>query len=256
MIANYHTHTPRCHHAIGEEEAYVLRAIEQGLQILGFSDHVPMPFPDGHQQGYRVRIEELGDYVRTVEALREKYRDQITIRLGFEAEYYPSRFEDMLRLLGQYDYDYLILGQHFIDNEQSAYMGVPTDSEAVLCRYVDQVIEGLETGKFTYLAHPDLVHFTGEDVIYEQHMRRLCRACLDMNIPLEVNLLGLEDGRQYPCDKFFRIAALTGNRVILGCDAHRPEAVADPQILARGQAFCQRHGLHLLETVALRDPRA
>ena len=51
MIANYHTHTPRCHHATGNEEDYVLRAIENGLQIFGFSDHVPMPFPDGHQSG-------------------------------------------------------------------------------------------------------------------------------------------------------------------------------------------------------------
>ena len=59
MIANYHTHTTRCHHASGNEEDFVLRAIENGLKIFGFSDHVPMPFPDGHQSGFRVRIEEL-----------------------------------------------------------------------------------------------------------------------------------------------------------------------------------------------------
>ena len=28
MIANYHTHTTRCHHASGKEEDFVLRAIE------------------------------------------------------------------------------------------------------------------------------------------------------------------------------------------------------------------------------------
>lgn len=43
MIANYHTHTWRCNHAVGTEREYVERAIEGGLKILGFSDHTPMP---------------------------------------------------------------------------------------------------------------------------------------------------------------------------------------------------------------------
>jgi histidinol-phosphatase (PHP family) len=256
MIANYHTHTTRCHHATGNEEDYVLRAIENGLEIFGFSDHVPMPFPDGHQSGFRVRLEALEDYVRTVEALRDQYADRIRILLGFEAEYYPDLFDDMLAMLAPYDYDYLIMGQHFTGNEDGYYSGTPDDSHRRLTRYVDQVITGLQTGKFTYLAHPDLLHFTGDDAIYEQEMTRLCRACLDMDIPLEVNLLGVEDGRHYPCDKFFRIAAKVGNPVILGCDAHHLHAVANPQILARGEEFCRRLGLRILDTVPLRNPKA
>ena len=39
LIANYHTHTKRCHHACGEDREYVEAAIESGLKILGFSDH-------------------------------------------------------------------------------------------------------------------------------------------------------------------------------------------------------------------------
>ena len=41
MRANYHTHTSRCNHAVGSEEDYVIHAIEQGFDILGFSDHTP-----------------------------------------------------------------------------------------------------------------------------------------------------------------------------------------------------------------------
>ena len=256
MIANYHTHTTRCHHASGKEEDFVLRAIENGLEIFGFSDHVPMPFPDGHQSGYRVFIEELEDYVRTIEGLREKYADRIRILLGFEAEYYPALFEDMLNMLAPYDYDYLLLGQHFIGNEDGGYSGAPTDNPAVLKQYVDQVIEGLSTGKFTYLTHPDLLNFTGSDDVYEEHMERLCRACLAMDIPLEVNLLGVEDHRHYPCDRFFRIAGRVGNPVVIGCDAHHLHAVATPDILAQGEEFCARHGLRILETVPLRNPKA
>ena len=146
MIANYHTHTYRCHHASGTEREYIEKAIAEGLTVMGFSDHVPMPFPDGHESSFRIRIEELEDYIRTLEALREEYRDRIQILIGFEAEYYPAYFEDMLRLLEPYDYDYMILGQHFIDNETAPYNATPMTDEEALCRYVDQVLEGLSTG--------------------------------------------------------------------------------------------------------------
>ena len=35
---NYHTHTKRCNHAVGEDEEYVLSAIENGYKVLGFAD--------------------------------------------------------------------------------------------------------------------------------------------------------------------------------------------------------------------------
>lgn len=38
---NYHTHTSRCGHAVGEDEEYVINAIKSGIKVLGFSDHVP-----------------------------------------------------------------------------------------------------------------------------------------------------------------------------------------------------------------------
>ena len=41
MYANYHTHTVRCNHARGSEREYIETAIARGMQVLGFSDHVP-----------------------------------------------------------------------------------------------------------------------------------------------------------------------------------------------------------------------
>ena len=90
MICNYHTHTFRCGHARGTEREYIEKAIAEGLTTIGFSDHVPMPFPDGFQSHFRCPIEKLDDYVGTLLALREEYKDRINILIGFEAEYYPS----------------------------------------------------------------------------------------------------------------------------------------------------------------------
>ncbi len=38
---NLHTHTARCRHAVGTDEAYVQAAIKAGFKVLGFSDHCP-----------------------------------------------------------------------------------------------------------------------------------------------------------------------------------------------------------------------
>ena len=49
MDYNYHAHTTRCSHATGTEESYIEKAIEGGIRYMGFSDHMPMRFPDGHE---------------------------------------------------------------------------------------------------------------------------------------------------------------------------------------------------------------
>ena len=41
MIANYHTHTPRCNHAWGTEAEYVEKALEAGLKLLGIDPDAP-----------------------------------------------------------------------------------------------------------------------------------------------------------------------------------------------------------------------
>ena len=81
MIANYHTHTARCGHANGKDRDYVETAIARGVKVLGFSDHVPMPFPDGHESRFRVPMRLLDDYVQSVLSLREEYKDKIDIKL-------------------------------------------------------------------------------------------------------------------------------------------------------------------------------
>ena len=43
IIANYHTHTKLCGHAIGMSEDYVKQALERGFLEIGISDHGPIP---------------------------------------------------------------------------------------------------------------------------------------------------------------------------------------------------------------------
>ena len=102
MIANYHTHTWRCLRASGTEREYVENAIRGGLRILGFSDHTPMPYPDGYVSNVKMLPDQLEDYVDTVLKLKQEYRNDIEIRLGLEVEYYPALFEALLELVRPY----------------------------------------------------------------------------------------------------------------------------------------------------------
>ena len=159
MIANYHTHTPRCGHASGEEKEYVEEAIRGGLKILGFSDHAPVPYKGGYSSpGVRMDVSEIEDYVDAVMRVKDEYRRDIEIHLGFEMEYYPGYIDAQLDLYRQYPIDFFLLGQHYLGDEIGCpYCGRHTEDRSVLTGYCSQTAEALKTGLFTYFAHPDLV---------------------------------------------------------------------------------------------------
>lgn len=252
MQRNYHTHTPRCHHADGTEREYIEAAIEAGFTELGFSDHAPYLFDGGYVSRIRMLPEELRGYCDTVLTLREVYRGRITIRLGLEMEYYPAYFSAQAEFLRDYPLDYLILGQHAIYNEvEGFYSGRPTAEEKLLDQYVGQCIDGLQSGMFSYLAHPDLICFTGDPAVYDRQMRRLCRAANAMGLPLEINLLGMSEGKFYPNPAFWRIAGEEGVTAILGVDAHEPADMKNAPV-AEGLRLAAACGVQLTERLTLR----
>ena len=116
------------------------------------------------------------------------------------------------------------------------------------------MLAGLHTGCFTYLAHPDLVNFTGDDEIYRKHMLPFCREIKEMDIPLEVNFLGLPAKRNYPSERFYPLAPEVGNRFVLGVDAHTAGALSDPTGEAMAREFCRKIGISPEEDVKLIPP--
>ena len=90
MYANYHTHTKRCQHAVGEDREYVEAAIAAGIQVLGFSDHCPWVYKDDFVSGIRMRADQVEEYVDSMQRLRTEYRNDIRILIGFETEHMPD----------------------------------------------------------------------------------------------------------------------------------------------------------------------
>ncbi len=256
MTYNLHTHTVRCRHASGTDREYVENAIKGGLKTLGFSDHSPYVFKDGYYSGYRMFPTELDEYVKSIQNLKEEYKKDIDIYIGFEAEYYPEFFEAFMNLIRPYPIDYMILGQHFRKNEMDCPMSSArrTQDESVLTEYVFQVIEAMKTGAFTYLAHPDMIHYRENRETEEKAWRLICENAIRYKVPLEINLLGIRDHRHYPYGDFWKIAGETKAPVVIGADAHEPEVVCDKVSFETAMLMIKKYDLNYIGKPELINP--
>lgn len=148
--------------------------------------------------------------------------------------------------------DYMIMGQHFMKSEQTGpYTGTPTDDESRIREYVDTVIEGMKTGMYSYLAHPDLINYQGLDSVYEWEMTRMCKALKELDIPLEINMLGISAGKHYPTDRFWCIPHDIGNKVILGLDAHTVDNICDVESYEKALDIVRKYDLNLIDRIEI-----
>lgn len=261
MKTNYHTHTTRCRHAVGSDEEFVLSAIKGGFKVLGFSDHTPWKYRTDYVAGIRMLPEELPQYVESLRALQDKYRDRIDIRVGLECEYFPEYLPWLKEQVKAYALDYLIFGNHFYHtDEKFPYFGYYTDSRDMIDLYEESTIEGMECGLFCCLAHPELFMCSYPE--FDHHCaivsRHICRAAARLGIPLEYNINRVLSGQPrgaetMPHPKFWRIAASEGCTAIIGVDAHNCRMLE--QAAGYDQALQELKGLGIkvIDTLPMRE---
>lgn len=236
---NYHTHTKRCHHAKDDDEQYILEAINAHMETLGFSDHIP--FSKDIPSRIRMSIDEMNEYISTLTSLKEKYKSQINIKIGFEAEYINEEIAFYHDLVEQHIVDYLIFGNHLYNGYYQSSQRI--ENQKQLYQYLDCAIQGMNSGLFKYIAHPDIfmcnIKDFNDDCKYVTE--QICEEALKLDLPLEYNCEGLRDslnGRiwnngtnlAYPHPEFWKIAAKKRNKVIIGADAHSSHSLNDKAI--------------------------
>lgn len=248
MHYNYHTHTYHCGHASGVPEDYILRAIENGITDMGFSDHIPFCCPDGVESNYRVQISVVEKHINELCQLREKYKNDIRISIGFESEYYPEQFPQMLRDVRRWGAEYLILGQHFTapEHPNGTHVSMYEQGDDLLFRYVETAIEGMRSGYFSYLAHPDVIRYTGNSELYKAEMRKICIAARELNLPMEINFYGIRDHRHYPNPIFWEMAGEEKSPVTFGFDSHDVASAYDGESLKTARKMVEYYGLNYI----------
>ena len=187
---NYHTHTYRCRHATGDENDYIEEAIKNGFKHLGFSEHCA--FSDWECSKGRLQMDEMDRYYNDIESAKEKYKDQITIYTGLEAEYFPELLNYYKELKEKYDY--MIVGQHSLDRRGRNIDRVCSDEDLKLyCKYI---CEAIETGVADYVAHVDYFMLGRDNYndLCRDVVKEICTCAKAYDVPVELNLKGASYG--------------------------------------------------------------
>lgn len=236
ILSNYHNHTYLCKHAEGKPDDYAKLAIKLGYHTIAITDHGPL-------------IDEILKNFHTRRMTMQQYYDdylpqleeavignpQIKVLKGLEIEYFKE-MEDVYRKYLQ-DLDFLILGEHYFHHLGRYYNVYEPMDEDALEDYTNDVIEGIESGFFKIVAHPDIFYWNYErwDEKCEACATRIIKAAIANKVILEINANGIRNSlnknklRQladgyidyaYPTIHFWRIAKKLNAPVIINDDCH------------------------------------
>ncbi|HOO28451.1 MAG TPA: histidinol-phosphatase, partial [Lachnospiraceae bacterium] len=130
---------------------------------------------------------------------------------------------------------------------------------SALVLYARSAMEGMRTGYFSYLAHPDLMFIN--DFGMDDNCRKAISIIIDeaekKDYILELNANGFRRGKwkfaegvryPYPADAFWEEAAKAGIRVIIGSDCHSPCKLNDEYILETEQ-YAKKLGLQMIDRI-------
>ncbi len=234
MQTNFHTHTWRCKHAEGDIGEYCRAAVAQGYDALGFSDHAPLP--DNRWLHVRMTPEMAPEYLAAIDAAKNVFTGLHLLK-GFECEYddvYVNWFRD--ELLDRMGAEYLVAGCHWFPHH-GAWLdlyGRPMQRNE-LTSYAEYCVEAMESGLFTFLAHPDAfgLSYPEWDTQAENCARIIAEAAAAFDVALEINASGfrkrpvvMPNGKQrrgYPWLPFWETAAQYRIKVVICSDAHVPD---------------------------------
>ncbi len=242
-------------HAKGKDEDYVLAAIEAGFDEIGFSDHCAWPYKD-FVSPVRMKEEEIENYVLSVKHLKEKYKDIISIKLGWECEYFEPYLDWLKKIVQKYEFDYLILGHHYSPLENGGDYNGNIKTPKQLEAYKNGVVKAMQSGLFSYVAHPDLYMkgYPSFDDSAEKTAKEIISKSIETGVPIEYNLLGLQrsqtEGIGYPHPKFWALAGKMGAECVIGIDAHSPQSYLETaEMFKDSQKLLERLGLKLVSGI-------
>ena len=241
ILKDYHMHTNRCDGTASAEEM-VKAAVEQGLVEIGFSEHSHTDFDDT----YCLTEEGMKEYCSEILALREKYADQISIKLGLEMDLGSDADTEGL--------DYWIGSVHYIKIDRGeGPLYIPVDESAQIQReaaeqyfdgdiiafaekYFEAVGTVAEKTGCSIIGHFDLVSkfnekenlFDEEDPRYIAAWKKAVDRLIPAGVPFEINTGAMSRGlrsQPYPSDSMREYIREKGGSFILSSDSHRTDTL-------------------------------
>lgn len=228
MRIDLHNHTHFCNHATGTMREYILKAIELGIDVYGFSEHAPMDF----DQHYRLALSEVNLYEKEVLTLKEEFSQNIDILLGYEVDF--MQHIPMVDSILKAKVDYLIGSVHFLDGwgfDNPEFIGTYENSniDKIWQDYFDCIEAMAKSNLFDIVGHLDLIKIFKYLPKKEVSMiaKKAMNAIKKANMVVEINPAGFRKpiGEQYPSNKLLEMCFELDIPITFGSDAHAVEQV-------------------------------
>ncbi|MBQ0097479.1 MAG: histidinol-phosphatase [Oscillospiraceae bacterium] len=232
LLLDYHIHT-NFSDGNNSPEEMVQKAIEMGLKQIGICDHSYTFF----DESYCIKKDKIKEYINTVNELKEKYKDKISILLGIEQDYYSAEPTD--------EYDYVIGSVHYVKKDgkyipvdenieilkNSAKELFGDDMYALVELYYETVADVVAKTNADIIGHFDLItKFLEKEKLFDENDKRYVNAyksavdnLIKYDIPFEINTGAISRGYRttpYPSAKIREYITKKGGRFILSSDAH------------------------------------
>ena len=237
-MRDLHTHTVYSDGKASPEEM-VRAAIDMGLEEIGISDHSYTFF----DESYCIKKDMIESYKREIAALKEKYRDDISVLCGVEQDAYSTESTE--------GYDYVIGSAHYLKVGEKYYPldcargdfialaeGVfGGDYYALAEQYFSLVSAYAERADVSIIGHFDLVTkyneggvlFDESDPRYLAAAKRAIDKLVAAGKTFEVNTGAIARKYRtapYPAPTLLSYIREKGGKLLLASDAHSPQNIA------------------------------
>ncbi len=222
-----HLHTPLCHHATGAPLEYATQAVHIGLRGICFTEH--MPLPNDADSEVRLTKSSLLAYRDMVKGTRILCNNDLEVRCGLEMDFIPGIEAFTKDLLNSFQWDYIIGSVHRVGKMAYGIAPEPADLQSYWIDYYKLVIAAAQSGLYDSIGHLDLPRRWTDAP--DQHLEMILPVLDTISqhgLALDFNTSGLRGklGAAHPPLEFLRLAHLRDIPLVLGSDAHSPDAVA------------------------------
>lgn len=243
MLCDYHVHTIYSDDSIYEMEDVIKDGIRKGINELCFTDHVDYGIkrdvddPRGpvYLNGQPISNVDYPKYYEEYLTLKEKYKDQITLKLGLEFGIQVHTIPDYEALFKNYPFDFIILSIHQVDDLEfwtGDFQKGRTEKEYYE-RYYQELYDVVKNYKnYSVLGHMDLIKRYDDHDGYDSFNNHkeiiidILKTVIKDGKGIEINTSSVryEIGDLTPSRDILKLYLELGGTIItIGSDSHKEE---------------------------------
>lgn len=229
---DYHIHSHFSEDSSSEMEDMVKGAIQYGAKEICFTEHKEFDYPVDELE-FELNLLE---YEKKFYELKEKYKDNISMRIGVELGLQKHILKECEEFVAKFPFDFVIASQHCMDKKDLYYMKLEEkDVKGAFDTYFEELYyDIINFQDFDVVGHLDLIRrYTKEAREYDisrsyPEIKEIFKYLIENGKGIEVNTGGLYYPSKLlnPSVDIIKIYKQLGGEIItFGSDAHKPDRI-------------------------------